>query len=269
MKSSRRRNPVPEGTSVAEETKTHEVPENAWEPQRQVGTPEGEGGDKEMGNAPPSDFAKPVMRSPFWPKWKCLQHYHVPLLEVVLLSCDMDPESYEDYFDNASNPEDRYGFEEADLRLEIATRVSGEAFDVVRVPERDGRETITVRLSAFAKWAKDMKRQSAEVWGTLPDDFEKLAIEPQPTWPWGPYTTKKLNALADAVSEFWKGYDEAAPRPDKHRTEDVREYLTNVRKEKVKPDVADHIDNIIRPDNWGTGPVKGVVFPKGSGKIEK
>ncbi len=257
------------GESVAEENKTDEVAENAGEPQPQAGKPEDEGGDKGIENTPNSDVAKPNILSPFWPKWKCLQHYHVPLEEAVFLSCDMDPESYEDYFDNASNPEDRYGFEEADLRLEIATRVSGEAFDVVRVPERNGRETITVRLSEFAKWAKDMKRQSAEVWGGLPDDFEKLAIEPQPTWPWGPYTTKKLNALADAVSEFWKGYDEAASRPDKHRTEDVREYLTKVCKEKVKPDVADHIDNIIRPDNWGSGRVKGTGFPKGSSKIEK
>lgn len=254
---------------MAEDTKTDEALENAGEAQSQAGTPEGEGGDKGIGNMPHSDFAKPVIRLPFWPKWKCLQHYHLPLLEAVLLSCDMDPESYEDYFDNASNPEDRYGFEEADLRLEIATRVSGEAFDVVPVPERDGRETITVRLSAFAKWATDMKQQSEEVWGTLPNAFEKLASEPIPTWPWGSYTTKNLNALADAVREYWKDYSEEAPRPEKHRIEDVCNYLTKVRKKTVVPAVAEAIDYIIRPDKWGSGSVKGVAFPKGSSKSRK
>ena len=127
-----------------------------------------------------SDFAKTVIRSPFWPKWKCLQHYHVPLFEAVLLSCDMDPESYDDYFENATNPEDRYGFEETDLRMEVATRVSGEAFEVTRIPERDGRQTTMVRLSAFAKWAKDMQQQSEEVWGKLPRAFKDLAVDPIP-----------------------------------------------------------------------------------------
>jgi hypothetical protein len=263
-------NPIQNGAAVAEDTKTDEVAENAGESQRQVENTKGEGGEKEAGNAPHSDFAKPVIRSPFWPKWKCLQHYHVPLLEAVLLSCDMDPENYVNYFkENADDRDDDYGFEEFDLRMEIATRVSGEAFKVVRVPERNHREIIMVLLSEFAKWAKDMKQQSEEVWGGLPNDFEKLAVDPRPTWPWGSYTTKKLNALADAVGEFWKGYDEAAPRPDKHRTEDVLKYLTNVRKETVPPDVADKIDNIIRPDKWVPGRVKGTGLPKGSRKSEE
>lgn len=255
---------------MAEDTKTDEAPENAGEPQPQAGNPEGEGGDKGMWNTPNSDVAKPIILSPFWPKWKCLQHYHVPLEEAVLLSCNTDPESYENYFDNASNPEDRHGFENADLRMEIATRVSGEGagelFDVVRVPERDGRETITVRLSKFAKWAKDMKQQSEEVWGTLPDEFKKLAIKPKPTWPWGPYTNKKLNALADAVEKFWAGYDESAPRQADHRIEDVCKYLTELAEETVLSAVAEAIDYVIRPDNWGTGRVKGTGTPKGKSK---
>ena len=254
---------------MAEDTKTDETQENAGEPQRQAGKQEGEGGDKGTGGTPHSGAEMPVIRSPFWPKWKCLQHYHVPLSEAVLLSCDMDPESYENHFENASNPEDRYGFDKLDLRMEIATRVSGEAFDVVRVPERNGHETIMVRLSAFAKWAKDMKQQSEEVWGGLLDDFEKLAVDPRPTWPWGSYTTKNLNALADAVGEFWKGYDESAPSPEAHRIEDVRKYLTKVRKETVPPAVAEAIDYIIRPDKWGSGRVKGTGFPKGGSKREK
>ena len=255
-------------SGVEKPVKTEKTQENAGEPQRQAGKQEGEGGDKGTGT-PHSDAEMPVIRSPFWPKWKCLQHYHVPLSEAVLLSCDMDPESYEEYFQDATTPEDRDGFENADLRMEIATRVSGEAFAVVRVPERNGRETIMVRLSAFAKWAKDMKQQSEEVWGTQPKGFEELASEPIPTWPWGLYTNTKLNALADAVRKFWTDYSEKAPRPVEHRIEDVREYLTKVRKPAVVPAVAEAIDYVIRPDKWGSGSVKGVAFPRGGSKSKK
>jgi hypothetical protein len=276
---------------VTEETKTEQSAENAEGTRNQAekveGTRdqvevEGEGGNEASETVPRPDVARPVIDPPYWPKWMCLRAYHVPLWEAVLLSCNMDPDGYDNWRENAVDPTDRYGFEKVDLRMDISTRVLDQAsFDVLRVPQRDGGETILVRLGMYAKWAKEeMEKQSKEVWGKLPDEFERLAVRPEPTWPWGPYTNRKLNALADAVKKFWKDYKKDAPRPKDHGMRDVVKYLTGkdpeaaptavatetaptaVAPETVPTAIAEAIDYIIRPDDWGSGVVKGSGFPK-------
>jgi hypothetical protein len=163
---------------VVEDAKGEPPSKDDRNSQAETVAPGAEERDNTERKVPRLDVEKPAIAPPFWPKWRCLQHYHIPLWEAVLLSCDMDPESYDNWIELAMDPTDRFGFDELDLRMDISTRVSrmaGDRFDVVRVPERDGSEGIMVRLNKFALWAKDMETQSEKDWGKLPNDFRSLA----------------------------------------------------------------------------------------------
>lgn len=227
-------------------------------------------------SAPPAEILREETRessvekppTPFWTKWNQFQFYEVTLLEAVALSRNIEPDALHDFLSDQSSLDENDSpvFDEVfDLRFDIAQKVAGDAFKVRRVPERDGSETIRVRLHLFAHWTLVMRKSFPDTWGELPEAFVALAAkEPPRKWPWGNYTTDKLNALSTAVEYFWRDYHDGDERPPKHRVRDVRDYLLDGEREiKITKGVALSIDNIIRPDHWGTGPVKGQMFPRG------
>jgi hypothetical protein len=209
--------------------------------------------------------AKSTLLTPYWEKWKCFQFDHLDLNKAVALSCNLNPDLF--FFDQ-SKEDDPYedvnvNIAEYSVRLGIAGDQAGDGLPARRVPERDGSTTIQVRLGVFASWVKKKREQSPEIWEGVPTELVKLAIdEPPPAWPWRTdYTTPKLNALNAAVEEFWKDYHEGISLQKDRSTRAVTKFL--VEKRGMGTNVAASIDNIIRPQKWGSGVREGRGFPKG------
>ena len=92
------------------------------------------------------------------------------------------------------------------------------------------------------------------------DFFSSSTSEPHPQngqrqWPWGAYTTKGLEILADAVRLFWADFDPEAP-DDAPTNEQVIEYLT---RRGMSERVAQAVASLIRHEKAPVG-----RRPKGS-----
>jgi hypothetical protein len=205
--------------------------------------------------------AKSTLLTPYWPKWRCFQFDHLDLSKAVALSCDFNPDFFIWDQDKGDDRYEDVNIAEYSMRLGIAGDQAGDGLPARRVPERDGSTTIQVRLGVFASWVVKKRKQSPEIWEGVPTELEELAIdEPPPAWPWRTdYTTPKLNALNAAVEKFWKDYHEGIFEKD-HDTGAVRKFL---KEQGMGENVAQYIDNIIRPPTWGSGVRKGRGFPKG------
>lgn len=205
-----------------------------------------------------------ALLTPYWPKWRCYQFDYVDLKIAVALSCNINPDLF--FVDpiRADSPFEDDDYTEYDLRMGIAADLLADAPEAKRVPEHDGTTTCRVRLGFFVSWVIRMRKQSAEVWQGLQEEFLALEAEsPPPSWPWATdYTTPKLNALNEAVKHFWAGYRDGDPPKERHGTTDVILFLTKELKTPVGHKAAMAIDNVIRPPSWEGGLIEGKGFPK-------
>ena len=71
-------------------------------------------------------------------------------------------------------------------------------------------------------------------------------------WPWGDYTTERLELLADAARKFWSFYDPADPSTAP-TNEQVVAYLCE---RGLSPSAANAMATILRADGLPTGPRK-------------
>lgn len=227
---------------MVEDAKTGESSENISNGQEQA--------------APPShDEDTPLNYRPFWDRWRCCRFFPVDLDEAVALSCNFETDVVENWGLFGLGDED---LDEFHVRLDIAKRAaaSGSAFDVVRVPEKDGTETIKVlHLYDFVNWALKMRQQQLKLWETLPDEFVELSVEAPPsTWPWRTkYTTPLLEELKAAVERFWKDCDpEVPPKYDEDDRDwkEVKKFLVTERNVGTSETAAKAIDKIIRHKHW-------------------
>ena len=99
-----------------------------------------------------------------------------------------------------------------------------------------------VSLPQYAAWAISIR------W-PIPDELAEVAgAAPVSQWPWGDYTTKRLDLIAAAVNEFWAHRVDADLPP---RNEDVEQWL--IENHGVAQTTAKAIATIIRADGLPTG----------------
>lgn len=228
---------------MTKKTKTGEQSKNVGDSQKQAASPP-------QGENPPANYR------PFWDKWRCCRFFPIDLDEAVALSCNFETEVVDGWDLFGLNDED---LDEFRVRLDIANRAaeSGGVFDVVRVPEKDGRETVKVRrLYDFVRWALQMRGQDLKLWKNVPKEFVELAVEaPSPKWPWGDRTTELLDHMA-AAGEFWREkYDPAFPATAP-TSDDIEKFLLKRKwgKKDFPKRVAEVMAQILRPDDLKSGP---------------
>lgn len=144
---------------------------------------------------------------PDWEKWKTEQRAR--LWQAVALLCDIAPESLESRF-SSGKLDMRFCGSKATPKftnlLERAKYSLGtDSLRPVSLNDEFPEES-DIDLSAFATWARSIGYR-------LPPSFpwEPDLTLPITGWPWGSYSTPKLQKLAQAADLFWKRYDPTDP----------------------------------------------------------
>ena len=158
---------------------------------------------------------------PDWAEWRAM--HNAPINHIVFLSINICPFkalgfSRHGYLPGTENLHDEELYPNYYIRLQaVLNHIEGgsSSFHPIKVDPLSPERT-TISFEEFVEFARDhgwpIPEHFPEAWSAN----KSLHPNRPHKWPWGHYTTKRLEIFAKAVHRFWSDYDindpDAAPK---------------------------------------------------------